>query len=365
MRHLFLAPLASAYGEALHGARIARALCAAGDEVVFVAPAAMHALVQPPVLFGRVDLALPKLDSELRDLLARMRCDSLVLVDAAAVGKVCRAFGLDVQAFVAPGVPVAALDCWDLPAEPVAWEYGEQTELLAPEFHALPRCVPVPIARPDAAGAFCALPTLGDRETGRDAMRAELGLGPADQLVVWPTASWQHAANHRDATLARRCDELPARVLPRIAALGPRVHLVHVGPLPFANAPPRYRHVAQLPPARYEALIAAADLLLCFNAAATSLATAIAASTPVVLAVGARQFAWPLALDRVLAPVLANNPLLGAVRHVDVADDLAFSAACRELLAHPGMLRDAQASYARTVRALPAGAEQLGALLGR
>ena len=363
MRHLFLAPLASAYGEALHGARIARALCAAGDEVVFIAPAAMHALAAPPLLFGRVDLALPKLDVELRDLLARMRCDSLVLVDAAAVGKVCRAFGLAVEAFVAPGVPVAALDCWDLPATPVAWEYGERREELALEFHALPRCVPVPVARPDAAGGFCALPALAS--TDRAAVRAELGLGPADQLVVWPTASWQHAASHRDATLARRCDELPARVLPRIAALGSRVHLVHVGPLPFADPPPRYRHVAQLPPAHYEALIAAADLLLCFNAAASSLATAIAASTPVVLAVGAGQYAWPLALDRVLAPVLANNPLLAAVRHVDGADELAFAAACRELLAHPSLLRDAQAGYARTVRALPSGADRLRALLRR
>ena len=361
MKHLFLAPLPSAFGELLHGVRIARALCATGDRVVFAAPARMEQLIEPPLMFGRIDLAIGKLDRELPDLIARMRCDSLVLVDVAAVGKTVRALGLDPKPFTRPAVPVVGLDCWNLPREPVRWDYGAHAEVLAPEFHAIAkRIVPVPFARPDVDGGFCALPQIAP--VGRDAVRAELGLAPDDRVILWPSASWQHGANHSDPVLARRADELPTRLLPRLAELG---NVVHVGPEQFANAPRRYRFLGQLAPARFEALVAAADLLLCFNAAATSLATAIAAGTPIVLGTSASPpiYAWPLSLANILAPTLANNSLTDAVRRVDVGDELAFSTACRELLEDPSLLRDAQAAYAREVRTLPPGHERLRQLL--
>ena len=360
MKHLFLAPLPSAFGELLHGVRIARALCAAGDQVVFVAPAAMAAMIEPPLVFGRIDLAIANLDRELPHLIARMRCDSLVLVDVAAVGKTARALRLDPKVFTRPSVPVVGIDCWNLPREPVRWDYGTHEEMLPAEFHAIEkRLVPVPFARPDVSGAFCALPRIAPVD--RDAVRARLGLEADAQVIVWPSASWQHGANHSDPVLARRADELPARLLPQLAKLG--VHVVHVGPQPFANPPACYRHVGQLEPARFESLVAAADLLLCFNAAATSLATAIAAGTPIVLGTSASVYAWPLSLSNILKPVLADNPINDAVRRVDVADELAFITACRELLERPSLLHDGQAAYVRQVRALPAGHERLRKML--
>ena len=399
MRHLFVAPLGSAFGEALHGIRIARQLVAAGHEVVVLAPAAMHPLIDDaPVMFGRIDLALPHLDAQLGGLIRRLRCDTVVLVDAAAVGKVARALHLDVRAFTHPGVPVIALDCWNLPAQPIVWDYGvHATEMLSREIHAIERrLIPVPIAALDTPGGFAALPVIAPSSRDeRIAVRAELGLHADDRLIVWPSASWQHAESHTDPKLASLAAALPALILPRLDRLGPSVHIAHVGPHPFADAvahATRYRYLAQLAPRRFERLIAAADLVIGFNMIASSIATAIAARTPVLVGtseiaatttegldvpVAVRAaldanlpltpiLAWPLRLDTVLGPTLSANPLLDAIRRVEVFDEAAYVRGCRELLfdsvsadAH----RHRQDGYARRVAALPAGHERLIALL--
>jgi len=406
MRHLFLAPLGAAFGEALHGIRIARQLVATGHEVVFLAPAAMHTLIDDaPVQFGRIDLALPRLDQQIGSLLRRMKCGSLVLVDAAAVGKVARAFRLDTRAFTHPDVPVIALDCWNLPAHPVTWEYGAHvTEALAPEFHQIERrLVPVPIASPEVKGGFMAMPPIAPTSVAdRHQLRAELGLGDRDRLILWPSSSWQSAESHTDPALARLAAALPALILPRLDQLGPRVHVVHVGPVAFAGAEqlaPRYRFLSQVAPRRFEQLVAAADLVIGFNSIATSLATAIAVRTPILVgtttlradtmlevehALGARLtpavraaiapnlpvapiLAWPLRLGAVLSPMLADNPLVGAIGRVDPFEEAAYLDACRELLfdaAAADAARQRQDDYHRRVLALPAGHEQLLSLAG-
>jgi len=406
MRHLFLAPLGSAFGEALHGIRIARQLVAAGHEVVFLAPAAMHTLIDDaPVQFGRIDLALPHLDQQLGSTLRRMRCGSLVLVDLAAVAKIARAFRLDARAFTHPDVPVIALDCWNLPAQPVTWDYGAHaTEILPAEFHQLERrLVPVPIAPLEVKGGFMAMPPIAPVSAhARHQLRAELGIGEDDRLILWPSASWQSAESHTEPALARLAAALPALILPRLDLLGSRVHVVHVGPLAFAGAEqlaPRYRFLSQVAPRRFEQLVAAADLVIGFNSIATSLATAIAVRTPILVgtttlradtlgeaeaALGDRLtpavraaiapnlplapiLAWPLRLGAVLSPTLADNPLSAAIGRVDPFDEAAYLDACRELLFAPAAAdaaRQRQDDYHRRVLALPAGHEQLMSLVG-
>ncbi|MGN6110940.1 MAG: DUF6365 family protein [Kofleriaceae bacterium] len=402
MRHLFLAPLGSAFGEVLHGIRLARGLAERGHGVVFLAPARLHPLLEgEPVAFGRIDLALPHLDRQLPALIGRQRCDTLVLVDAAAVGKTAHALRLDPRAFTQPGVPVIALDCWNLPAQPVAWDYGSHRETLSPEFHQLERrLVTVPIAPPDAPGGFAAIPSLAPLSAAERAqLRGELGLGADDRLILWPSASWQHAENHEHPELARLAGALPALILPHLARLGPRVHVVHVGPLPFPGgaAAPQYRFSSQLAPRAFERLVGAADLVLGFNAVASSLATAIAARTPIVLgasmlrarsleeaagALGDRlspavrgwlaellphvplrpMRAWPLGLDALLAPTLAGNPFYAAMQVADPLDETAFVEACRALLFDPAAadaLRQRQDAYHRAVMRLPSGPERL------
>lgn len=402
---MFLAPLRSAFGETLHGIRIARQLIETGDEVVLLAPAAIRTLIDDArVTFGRIDQGLPTLDKQIGGLIRRMKCSSLVLVDAAAVAWIARALGLASRAFTHPDVPVVALDCWNLPAQPNAWEYSEQIkEALPAEFHQIKRrMIPVPIAPLEIAGGFAALPELAALGTEeREKVRAELGVGPGDRLIVWPSASWQSANLHTDPGLVRLAGALPALILPRLDRLGPRVHIVHVGPVAFPGAEqlaPRYRFLSQVAPRKFEQLVGAADLLIGFNSSATSIATAIAARTPILVgtttlraadmaevehALGDRLtphvrsliaanlpiapiYAWPLRLGAVFAPLLANNPLEDALRRVDPFDEGAYVEACRELLfdaAVADALRDRQDAYHRRVGALPAGHEQLRTLL--
>jgi len=406
MRHMFLAPLRSAFGETLHGIRIARQLIATGDEVVLLAPAAARTLIDDArVTFGRIDQGLSTLDKQVGKLIRRMKCSSLVLVDAAAVAWIVCALKLESRAFTHPDVPVVALDCWNMPPEPNVWDYSEQTqEALPAEFHQIARrLIPVPIAPPGIAGGFTAMPELAVLATAeRDQVRAELGVGAGDRLIVWPSASWQSADLHADDPgLARLAAALPALILPRLDRLGPHVHIVHVGPMAFPDAErlaPRYRFLSQLAPRKFEQLVGAADLLLGFNSSATSIATAIATRTPILVgtttlraadmsevehALGDRLtpdvrstiaanlpiaplHAWPLRLGSVFAPLLANNPLEDALRRVDPFDDGAYVEACRALLfdaAVADALRDRQDAYHRRVRALPAGHEQLRSLL--
>ncbi|MCE9573769.1 MAG: DUF6365 family protein [Deltaproteobacteria bacterium] len=378
MRLLFLAPLGAAFGEALHGVRIARALVARGHEVVWLSPQALAPVVEgAPVAFGRIDHALPALDAQVTAILAKRRCDALVLVDAAAVGKVVRVFGLDPRAFTRPAVPVVAIDCWNLPAVPIAWDYGGPSEILAPEFHAVARAVAVPIAPPEVAGGFAALPVVEVSAAARAQVRAELGISLEDRMIVWPTAAWQHAANHDDPVLAARAAALPERILPALAAID-RVRVIHVGPIAFGPDDTRYRHLPQVAPERYEALIAAADLLLSVNAVATSLATAVAASVPIVLGQSAARVddelgalpplrAWPLGLDGVLAPTIAGNPFYDAMAIADPLAPGALTAACAALLepAAAEAMRARQAAYRARVAALPSGADQVLALIAR
>lgn len=405
MRHLFLAPLGSAFGETLQGIRIARQLVATGDEVVMLAPAASHTLIgDAPVEFGRIDQALPHLDQQIGGLIRRMKCSSLVLVDAAAVGKVARAFRLATRAFTHPDVPVVALDCWNLPVQPIAWEYSAQlAETLPAEFHEITRrLIPVPIAAPEVAGGYMAMPDVAPISTAeRGRVRAELGVGDGDRWILWASASWQSEDSHTDPVLARLAAALPALILPRLDQLGPRVHIVHVGPVAFAGGDqlaPRYRHLPQVAPQRFEELVGAADLVIGFNSIATSIATAIAARTPILVgtttlratsmpevehALGDRLtpavrsmiatnlplaplHAWPLRLGAVLAPLLANNPLADAIRRADPLDEGAWVEACRELLfdaTAADALRERQDAYHRRVRAVPAAHEQLRTLL--
>jgi len=370
MRLLFLAPLAGAFGEALQGARLAASLVARGHQVTLAAPGNLKGLAGDRIAFERIDDALPRLDRELPRLVARARAERLVLVDVAAVGKVFGAYELDAAALGRAGAPVFALDCWNLPETGIVWDYGSHTETIARSLLDFPRLAPAPAVRPDAPGAFAALPaTAPATDAERRRLAADLAMADGDHLVVWPTAIWQHAGAHVQPVLRTIAGALPPLILRHLAALGPRLQLVHVGPIPL-EAPEiealRYRHVGQLAPWAFERVVACADLLLGFNAAATSLATAVAARVPILLGLTRRRWngapplrAWPLSLEKFLAPLMAGNPYYDAMRIADPLDAGAWIAAARELLDDPTALRARQEAYAARVSTLPSGAERL------
>ena len=378
MKFLFLAPLPSAFGEALHGARLATALVERGHSAHFAAPSLVApTLSDPRVPLVPLDTALPRLDAEVEALVAQLGCDVLVLVDAAAVDKVARAFSLSSERIASAAPRVVSIDCWNLVSPPPRWDYGPIDEPLDPwllEHTSIIR--PVPIARITAPGGYAALPAIAPPSTRqRIETRRRFGLPEHDAVLVWPTARWQLPESHDHPVLARTAARLHELVLPVFAALGDEVTIVHLSPSPItaARRPPSYHHVPQLPAAEFEALVGAADVLLSFNAAATSLATALSLGVPTALCtarassgVSCPLWAWPLSLDGILAPTVGDNAFHATMSRLDPLHTDDMIAGLRALL-FDAAVRDArhaaQASYRALVSHLPAGTERLLAAL--
>jgi hypothetical protein len=229
-------------------------------------------------------------------------------------------------------------------------------------------------------------------------VRADLGLGPADRLVIWPTSRWQQPELQNWKHHARLARQVPVWLATVLEALGERAHVLHVGPQAspaWAGWGRRYRFVGQVQPARLADLMGAADLLLTLNATATTNFTAIALGLPILAVSNSRSGPaeevttdvssdrlrawlaeaaplhrfrlWPLGLFEFLAPVLTGNPYADAMRRVELLDETALFEACRALLfddAATARLREAQARYRDRVRALPGPAQAFRSVLG-
>jgi len=401
-RHIFLAATSAALGELNLARQVADDLIAHGDEAVFLAPRAVAFLFEgTPVRHVAIDDALPNLPDALPRLLQREKGDSLVLVDLTSVFvTLATVWATDADFLLRLPLPVVALDVWDLPETDLRWDFGTDALPISPRALEIGRrLVPVPFARPAADGVhYAALPAL---EAPSDALKAELrgelGLAGEDRLVLLLSSRWQLPEAQLWKHHQRLARHVPTLALEAVAAAGPRVHVAHVGPQPFAGTEVlegRYHHLAQLRPQRFQALLGAADALLTFNTSATSTLSALAAGLPVVLAVNSRSGrtvedvvaalpappaapvlrwlesvaplypfrVWPLGLHGLLTPVLRDNPFLQSVRTVEVLDWDALTGSLRALLfdaAARDEARQAQAAYRATVRRLPGPADAL------
>lgn len=370
MRFLFVAPLPSAFGEALRGAQLAAALVARGHVAYVAAPRAVAPTIPRGLPVLTLDDDLVRLDAAIEAHCARLAIDVVVLVDAAAVDKVCRALRLSRARLVGAASRCVALDCWNLVAPPPAWDYGPVAEPLDGWLLEHARVIrPAPIARLDAPGAYRATAATAAPADSL-AVRARLGVGRGP-LVVWPMARWQAAESHDHAGLRDVAARLPQLLAPTWAALGADVVIAHVSPVALAPAErfPGYRHITPLDAAGFAALLGAADVLLSFNAAATSLATALELGIPTLLCAPrdahGRTWAWPLRLDAVLAPTVADNPFYATMSVVDAFGD-PLTAALRALATDVDLRATraaAQASYRAALAALPDGADRVLAAL--
>lgn len=403
-RHLLLSATAAGFGEALQGIRLAEELQASGDSVLFLAPSGLATLFRDsPVRYGKIDLALRRLDRAVLEILEKERCDSLVLVDLAAVYKVFKTLQLDFEAIVQSPTKVAALDVWNLADSDRRWDYGPETyQMDAQVLRVTRRLVPVPFIRPHCVdGTYNALPALRPLPAEeRAAIRRELGLHDGDRLVLWPSAPWQHARAQQHPVRQRLADALPPLIFNYFAQLGDAVRVLHIGPEPLPGAEiigPRYRYLAQLEKAKFDRYLASADLLFGCNLAATSIMAALATDVPIVVGVNSfagdspaaveassgalsanvrswlvnatplRPFvAWPLGLRELLQPALRDNPYTEALRIVELLHEEAFIAACRGLLFDDdaaSQQRTRQQVYRDEIIKLPRAAERLRDLI--
>ena len=381
------------------GARLGTALCHAGDEVHFLAPASLALLLKDtPMRHGKIDLALRVLDKAVESVLQKDRYDSLVLADLSTLLKVFTSYSLEPGRLVRTGVPIVALDVWNLPDTDLLWDYYPQTyKMDLGPLSAARRLVPVPFIRPQGTvGAYRALPEIGPlSERERAAVRAELGVGADERLVFWPSASWQHARWQQNPHCQALGDALPGLLVSYLAALPAQVKVLHVGPEPFAAGAklgPRYRFLSQLKEQTYIRYLFAADLLLSLNAAATSIGTAITGGVPTLLLQNSvlsgptapvptlhgkpltalvRDFLrttplhpfriFPLSLYHFLAPAIPNNPYFETIDIVELLDQEAFTQRCLALLfssAEQEAQRQRQQAYIKQVQSLPTGVEQ-------
>src|SRR5258706_1617721 len=206
-RHVFVAVTPTAFGEVLQGRRVAEALVAAGDHVSFVAPEkVMPALAGAPMRRGVLEqFGTSMLDSLLPQLAEMERCDSMCLVDLAAVALTFGQHGLSLAPLRA--IPnVVALDLWSLGETDRVFDFGAAHTPLPDDVLAFPRLVPVPFARPDAPGGYNAWAPNRPLDAGARAhVRDQLGIGAGERVIVMPTAAWQAPHHQRDA---------PAHALP-------------------------------------------------------------------------------------------------------------------------------------------------------
>src|SRR5262245_21469338 len=396
--HLFVALNAAAFGELSLGIRIAEELHARGEEVDFLAPTTTAVLFRDsPFAHLPVNTLLPSLVEVLPGMVREKPYASVALIDViAVVATLDTAWAIDPGFLHGLGVPVIALDNWNVGETDLRWDHGSDFLAITPkvlEFRK--RLVPAPFARPLPGVGYNALPGVGPlSEAERQAVRDELGVPAAERLVLLLSAKWQTPEAQLWKNHGRLARLFPPLVLEAMAGLGPQVRVVHVGPERFEGGEVlagRYDWRPHVEPRIFRALVGASDLLLSFNVSAPAMSSAIAMGVPVALLVNShagrtvdevlsglpgapenvrrwlprvvplhRFRVWPIGLHDLLTPVLAGNPLLTAVETIEALEWDTLLEGCRVLLfdrAARERLRERQAAYCATVRSLPSGAD--------
>ncbi|MFN0252491.1 MAG: DUF6365 family protein [Kofleriaceae bacterium] len=391
-QHLFLAVTAAAYGEAVLGMRLACELRERGHDVRVLAPRGLRPVFEGAgVKFGAVDDVLARLDRTLVTLVDEQKPTSLTLIDGAAVFQTFDLKKLDPSVFTRLATRVLALDTWNIDESGLVWDHGGGTIRMDPRIVAMPRIVPVPFARPTAVRGYNALPALGSID--RREARAQLGVGEDERVVFWPTAMWQAPRFQPTPDTRTMAERVPELVASYLAALGPDVRVVQVGPEPMragATLGARFRWFPRQTASRFHALLAASDVMLGANLAATTLPSAIVREVPSIVAINTRTHVdrvglgdrarrwldrgttlypfrvWPAGLSAVLAPVMRDNPLLEAIDVIELLDEDAMIARMRALLFDDAAAAEARQrlrAYRTMVTALPSAATMFEASL--
>lgn len=380
---LFLAPALAPFGEAVCGRQLALAAHEAGHRVTFLHSSNVGRVFEGvPFARGIIDDALPTIGEALRDAVRARGADVVVLVDGLSTYGV---LGTAMRAIITScGAKVIALDLWSCHETDLVCDMGDLTTPLDPLLVQLPCLRPSPPARPEAPGAYRALPEIQPLSPEeRAATRSRLGIGENERVVFTATAAWQSANKYRRTpSMYRIAKEWPAALGLVLRRLGD-VRVLHVGPdpLPFGD---RYLHVPQLPPTEFLRVLGACDVAVGNNVMATSIAAALALDIPHVVVGNSRYLdaipddtlpdvrTWlsgvlplypfavlPLGLRSFVAPMLASNPFGDAIDRCEILDPDHTADRIRTLLDGDPAKREARTRYRARIAALPSPLEQL------
>ncbi len=388
--HLFVAPQSAPFGETVIGMRIAEDLHARGDEIVVFAHESLAILVHgKPFRFVPVPKGA-RIDEAIASLAREVNAASIVLLDATGVYMMLKREGTDATFLRTVNRRVIGLDVWNLRRTGLEWDLvGSSLQHSRYSLDVNQRLIPVPFAPPTGSkGLYNALPrSCGLDAAEREEIRADFGAREGDRIVFFTSARWQDPASQAHEAGRRLALLFPDLIAQALAKLGPRVHVVHVGPARFAfddALGDRYTWLPQRSPQRFAKTLASADMLLSFNFSATTIASAIVEGVPVVLGVSSHagksadqiasqldtprfasiswfeRLAAPGLFRSFLTPLARNNPYTGAVDMVEVLDESSFIDAMRRALFDEearAALIERQVKYRAEVESLPTAAD--------
>ncbi|MDP9266864.1 MAG: DUF6365 family protein [Acidobacteriota bacterium] len=393
-RHLILALSRGGWGETAFGIRLADDLYANGEEPVFIVHTSGRRLLcgRPFVAEEVADNIEHLLELLIASYLEEGRWSSIILADFFTADGVLRRAGVDPMFLQAYGIPIVAIDTWNLSTSnrPIDLFLDKERDVADWIQTVNCRLVPVPIVSPAISDSgVCHFLPQPSRTTNRvrQHVRENLGLKRLDLAILFCTASWQQTT-YDDQHGDRLAEAVPNLLMQYVSQLGSQVHLIHVGPRPVAvdrKMEARYHWLGHLPAAQFDPLLGSVDLLLSANVSGTTVIKAIVSGLPVVVVensftagsqLSTFPFAlsentetwlrdaqplypfrlWPLGFYKFLAPILDGNPFQTTVNTVELLDEVGFGSACRELLFDRGARERttmAQEKYIAEVSGLP------------
>lgn len=337
------------------------------------------------------------------DIVRRFSPDLIVLADYFThVGPMRRRYGMDPWFIDSYQLPVVPIDIWEWEKTDFNIDVVHDKSFHVDErFGDLPAHLrPVPLAHLARDGTGRARPFRvwaggeAPPDRARHQLRAELGLGRHDRLVMLATAAWQNGVGHRVGEMYGPVHSGMSRLLAcYLGQLPAQTHFLFVGQAPQAlDALPadRVHAISACGPRRFSALLGAADLVVSVNIAATTVTRAVMSGIPALVfgnrfRIGDSDDAakaeaelggltrtvrevlaqcmplypfrmWPLGYRTFLEPLLTDNPFTEAVAQAEILDEPTVVADMTSILYDTDFLASALAretAYGDAVRGMP------------
>ncbi|MCZ2526336.1 DUF6365 family protein [Streptomyces sp. NPDC059506] len=401
MRLLFMSPLALTLHETTMGLDLADQLVPAGVKSHFVVDAGNEAMLRSSRhAYTTVTSALGRrVEDVVAGVVRDFAPDAIVLCDYTAHW-MTHVVSYDTDPWYVErfGVPVIPIDLYDLTRT------GREVEILGRTMRVSDRILhmeahlwPVPGVRPHAAPDGPAFPYRADptvrplSAAARQEVRDGLSVHARHRLLTVPTLPWQHLMQTRAGPLTRElARRVPHLVAGYLAKLPDDTRFLFLGPWfdGFDRLPrERVRHRPSCTAGEYTRLIGASDAVLALFLPSFALERAILADVPGLFTVNSHRLdpadaaglpdgltpdvrswlsafpgtvppfhMWPLQWNRVVGPLLEDNPFTATAVRTELFDEEAVVSGLEAVL-HDTATRDAlaagRAGFRRAVDLLP------------
>jgi hypothetical protein len=398
--HIFLATFPASRGEITLALRIAKELTDQGDRIIFLASRAeLEVFRGRPVEFLPVDEMRNNFESNMNHLVSSYHADSIVLVDILTNSVTMDYYKMPRIFFEKTNLPIIALDVYRLTGDRQKGDLFFDYEADFRYLNSFPtlRLFPVPFQPPlKSPGYYGALPSfVRSEEAECQQLREELGFSNKHKIVLMVGTAWQVPSFWEDVNCRRISLLSPVLLSDYLSKLHEDVRVIHIGPEPYRITERLRNKYFWMPPVdakRFQTIVSTTDLFLTLNLVGTTLSTAIAAKLPMVVVSNSHRIvsmdealakippnpsqglmnwlhaalpiypflAWPIGYQRLVSPLLENNPFCNTYRSVEMFEEDDFMRACSELLfdqTKREAMKKAQQDYEELVRTLPRGAD--------